>query len=153
MSLLAKVDVGAIKKDVQAEMNAEAVERAAEASTEAAGPADKAKPTLKTKAKGKAAVDGTGKASKDEVLAGIAEAMQRAETPNSFTEGQAVKLKADVKGPGGGMIHCKGKTATIVRPSGRKWLVSLPDPWPFPGTEAKPIEVTVDYTELEAVDA
>ena len=39
----------------------------------------------------------------------------------------------------------------IVRASGRKWVVSLLDPWPFPGTEAKMMELTVDYTDLEVV--
>ena len=44
-----------------------------------------------------------------------------------------------------------GEVATIVRASGRKWVVSLLDPWPFPGTEAKVMELTVDYTELGVV--
>lgn len=149
---IAKVDIGAIKREVQQAMNAEAVERAAEADVEKAAPADKAKPTLKPKGKGKA-VDGTGKATQADVMAGIAKAMQQADTPNNFTEGQTVKLKTDVKGPSGGVIQCKDHTATIVRASGRKWVVTLPDPWPFPGTEAKPMELTVDYTELEAADA
>ena len=78
--------------------------------------------------------------------------MQQAESPNSFAEGQTVKLKTDVKGPAGGVISCKDHTATIVRASGRKWVVSLLDPWPFPGTEAKVMELTVDYTDLEATD-
>ncbi|PIF29389.1 ParB/RepB/Spo0J family partition protein [Acidovorax sp. 56] len=146
---IAKVDIGDIKREVQQAMNAEAVERAAEADADAAAPADKAKPTLKPKGKGKT-VDGTGKASKAEVLAGIAQAMQQAETPNNFTEGQTVKLKTNVKGPSGGMIQCKDHTATIVRSSGRKWVVTLLDPWPFPGKKPEPMELTVDYTELEA---
>lgn len=149
---IAKVDIGAIKREVQQAMNAEAVERAAEADAEKAAPADKAKPTLKPKGKAKGGVDGTGKASQADVMAGIAQAMQQADTPNNFTEGQTVKLKTDVKGPSGGVIQCKGHTATIVRASGRKWVITLPDPWPFPGTEAKPMELTVDYTELEAAD-
>ncbi len=147
---IAKVDISAIKKEVQHEMNAEAVERASEAQPDA--PTDKAKPTLKPKGKGKGTVDGTGKASQADVMAGIAQAMQQADTPNDFTEGQTVKLKTDVKGPSGGVIQCKDHTATVVRASGRKWVVTLPDPWPFPGTEAKPMELTVDYTELEAAD-
>ena len=98
-------------------------------------------------------MDGTGKTSQAEVMAGIAQAMQSAETPNNFTEGQTVKLKSDVKGPSGGVIRCKDHIATIVRASGRKWVVTLPDPWPFPGKEPEPIELTVDYTELEAADA
>ena len=153
VAAIAKIDIGAIKRDVQQAMNAEAVQRAAEADAEKAAPADKAKPTIKPKGKAKGAVDGTGKASPTEVMAGIAQAMQQAATPNGFTEGQAVKLKTDVKGPSGGVIQCKGHSATIVRASGRKWVVTLPDPWPFPGTEAKPMELTVDYTDLEAADA
>lgn len=151
---IAKVNIGAIKIDVQREMNAEAVERAAEADAEAATPADKAKPTLKPKGKGKA-VDGTGKASQADVMAGIAQAMQQAETPNNFAEGQTVKLKADVKGPDGRMVQCKGHKATLVHASGngRDWLVQLADPWPFPGTEPKQLQLTVDYTELEVADA
>lgn len=147
---IAKVDIGAIKREVQQAMNAEAVERAAEADAEKASPADKAKPALKPKGKAKGAVDGTGKASQAEVMAGIAKAMQTAETPNYFIVGQTVKLKTNVKGPAGGVIQCKDHTATIVRASGRKWVVTLLDPWPFPGKEAQPMELTVDYTELEA---
>lgn len=147
---IAKVDIGAIKREVQQAMNAEAVERAAEADAEKAAPADKAKPALKPKGKAKGAVDGTGKASQAEVMAGIAKAMQTAETPNYFIVGQTVKLKTNVKGPAGGVIQCKDHTATIVRASGRKWVVTLLDPWPFPGKEAQPMELTVDYTELEA---
>ena len=146
---IAKVDIGAIKREVQQAMSAEAVERAAEADADAAAPADKAKPTLKPKGKGKT-VDGTGKASQAEVMAGIAQAMQQADTPNNFTDGQTVKLKTNVKGPAGGVIQCKDHIATIVRSSGRKWVVTLPDPWPFPGKEPEPMELTVDYTELEA---
>lgn len=146
----AHIDTSFHKAQAQDAMKAEAAERAAEA--QPAAPADNAKPTLKPKGKGKA-VDGTGKASKTEVMAGIAQAMQQAESPNSFTEGQAVKLKTDVKGLAGGVISCKGSIATTVRASGRKWVVTLPDPWPFPGTEAKPLELTVDYTDLESVNS
>lgn len=145
---VAGIETGSHKHSAQEEMKAEAAERAAQASA----PVDKAKPALKPKGKGKA-VDGTGKASQAEVMAGIAQAMQQAETPNNFAVGQTVKLKTNVKGPAGGVIQCKDYTATIVRASGRKWVVSLPDPWPFPGKEPEPIELTVDYTELEAADA
>ena len=147
----AHIDTSYHKATTQDAMKEEAAARAAEAQPDA--PADKAKPALKPKAKGKGTVDGTGKASQAEVMAGIAQAMQSAETPNNFTEGQTVKLKTNVKGPAGGLVQCKDHTATIVRASGRKWVVSLPDPWPFPGTDAKPMELTVDYTELEATDA
>lgn len=147
---VAHIDTSYHKATAQDAMKDEAAARAAEAQPDA--PADKAKPTLKPKGKGKT-VDGTGKASQADVMAGIAQAMQQADTPNNFNEGQTVKLKSDVKGPSGGVIQCKDHTATIVRASGRKWVVTLPDPWPFPGTEAKPVELTVDYTELETADA
>lgn len=140
---IAKVDISAIKKDVQHEMNTEASERAAEARADA--PVDKAKPTLKPKGKGKS-VDGTGKASKTEVMAGIAQAMQQAESPHSFMKGQDVKLKSDVKNEHGKLIPCKGQNGSIVEVQGRKVLVSVPDEsWPLP------LSLTVDYTELEAV--
>ena len=144
---LAHIDTSYHKATAQDAMKEEAAERAAEAQPDA--PADKAKPTLKPKGKGKT-VDGTGKASQADVMAGIAQAMQQADTPTNFTEGQTVKLKSDVKGPSGGLIQCKDHIATIVRASGRKWVVTLPDPWPFAGKEPEPIELTVDYTELEA---
>lgn len=144
----AHIDTSYHKATTQDAMKEEAAARAAEAQPDA--PADKAKPALKPKGKGKGAVDGTSKTSQAEVMAGIAQAMQQAETPNNFAVGQTVKLKTNVKGPAGGVIQCKDHTATIVRASGRKWVVSLPDPWPFPGTEAQPMELTVDYTELEA---
>ena len=147
----AHIDTSYHKATTQDAMKEEAAARAAEAQPDA--PADKAKPALKPKTKGKSTVDGTGKASQADVMAGIAQAMQQADTPNNFTEGQTVKLKSDVKGPSGGVIQCKDHIATIVRASGRKWVVTLPDPWPFPGKEPEPIELTVDYTELEAADA
>lgn len=144
----AHIDTSYHKATTQDAMKEEAAARAAEAQPDA--PADKAKPTIKPKAKAKGAVDGTGKASQAEVLAGIAQAMQQAETPNNFAVGQTVKLKTNVKGPAGSVIQCKDHTATIVRASGRKWVVSLLDPWPFPGKEAQPMELTLDYTEMEA---
>ena len=74
-----------------------------------------------------------------EAQAAIAEALQNAPTTPIFIAEQAVRIKCDVKGGSGGMLQTKGRIATIVRASGtRKWVVSLPDPWPFPGTEARP---------------
>jgi hypothetical protein len=145
---IAKVDIGAIKREVQQAMNAEAVERAVEADAEAAAPADKAKPTIKPKGKAKGAVDGTGKASQAEVMAGIAQAMQQVEAPHSFTKGQVATLKTDVKNEHGKLIPCKGQKASILEVQGRKLRVSVPDSsWPFP------LSLTVDYTDLEAADA
>ncbi|SFF15161.1 ParB/RepB/Spo0J family partition protein [Paracidovorax wautersii] len=134
---VAQVDVKAIQAQVQADMKAEAAERA-----HAAQPQDKAKPTLKPKT------------SKAEAQAAIAQAMATAETasPNAFEPGQKVRIKTDIKGAGGALVSSKGCEATVVRASGqRHWMVTLPDPWPFPGSEAKPIELVADYTELEAV--
>src|SRR3989344_1395374 len=145
---IAKVDIGAIKREVQQAMNAEAVERAVEADAEAAAPADKAKPTIKSKGKAKGAVDGTGKASQAEVMAGIAQAMQQVEAPHSFTKGQVATLKTDVKNEHGKLIPCKGQKASILEVQGRKLRVSVPDSsWPFP------LSLTVDYIDLEAADA
>ncbi|MBD9395577.1 ParB/RepB/Spo0J family partition protein [Acidovorax sp. ACV01] len=145
---IAKVDIGAIKREVQQAMNAEAIERAAEADAEAAAPAaDKAKPTIKPKGKAKGTVDGTGKASQAEVMAGIAQAMQQVEAPHSFTKGQVATLKTDVKNEHGKLIPCKGQKASILEVQGRKLRVSVPDSsWPFP------LSLTVDYTDLEAAD-
>lgn len=142
------VDIAAIKRTVAQEMNEEAVERSEAAAAQAEQP-DQAKPTIKPKGKGKA-IDGTGKASKAEVMQGIAEAMQQAEQLNNFSDGQAVKIKTDIKGLTGDVLSTKGAIATIVRAEGRQWIVSVPDPWPFPGTTGQPMELTVDYTDLEA---
>ncbi len=70
---LARVDIAAIKARVQAEMKAEAADRASAAVTSASGPADKAIPTLKPKA------DKPKKKTKAEAQAEIAKAMQAAE--------------------------------------------------------------------------
>lgn len=139
---IAQVDLKAIQAQVQADMKAEAAERA-----QAAQPQDKAKPTLKAKA-----ADKPPKTSKAEAEASIAKALQAAEDLPAFQPGQPVRIKTDLKGPGGGLVSTKGCEATVVRASGKRhWVVTLPDPWPFPGQEAEPIEVTADYTELESL--
>lgn len=146
---IAKVDIGAIKREVQQAMNAEAVERAAEADAEAAAPADKAKPTIKPKGKAKGAVDGTGKASQAEVLAGIAQAMNAAEPPasNNFAPGQAVRVRIDLKNGKGTLMLTKGAKGVITSKTGdRAWMLNVPD---LPGANG----LIADYTELEAVDA
>lgn len=146
---IAKVDIGAIKREVQQAMNAEAVERAAEADAETAAPADKAKPTIKPKAKAKGAVDGTGKASQAEVLAGIAQAMNAAEPPasNNFEPGQDVRVRIDLKNAKGKLMLTKGAKGVITSKTGdRAWMLNVPD---LPGANG----LIADYTELEAVDA
>lgn len=149
---IAQVDLDLIRAQVQEEMKAEAAERAEAANPKAAMPPDLAKPKLRGKGRA-AAGAATRKTSAAEAQAAIAEALQNAPTTPIFIAEQAVRIKCDVKGGSGGMLQTKGRIATIVRASGtRKWVVSLPDPWPFPGTEAKPIEVTVDYTELEPTE-
>lgn len=139
---IAKVDIGAIKKDVQQEMNAEAIERAAEADAESR-PADKAKPVLKPKAKAKA-VDGTGKASQADVLAGIAQALNAQPTAtNAFEVGQEVRVRIDLKNAKGTLMLTKGAKGVITAKTGdRAWMVSVPD---LPAA----IGLIADYTELE----
>lgn len=146
---IAKVDIGAIKREVQQAMNAEAVERAAEADAEAAAPADKAKPALKTKGKAKCAVDGTGKASQAEVMAGIAQAMTAAQPPasNNFEPGQNVRVRIDLKNAKGKLMLTKGAKGVITSKAGdRAWMLNVPD---LPGANG----LIADYTELEAADA
>ena len=146
---IAKVDIGAIKREVQQAMNAEAVERAAEADAEAAAPADKAKPTIKPKGKAKGAVDGTGKASQAEVLAGIAQAMSAAQPPasNNFELGQDVRVRIDLKNAKGALMLTKGAKGVITSKAGdRAWMLNVPD---LQGANG----LIADYTELEAVDA
>lgn len=139
---LAKVDLQAIQAKVKEEMRNEATERA-EAAKPKPKQADKAKPTLKT--------DKPAKTSKADASAAIAKAMQEATDAPAFTAGQAVTIKTDLKGPNGGIVSTNGCAATVVRASGtRRWVVTLLDPWPFPGKKAEPMEITADYTELEA---
>jgi hypothetical protein len=148
VAAIAKVDIGAIKREVQQAMNAEAVERAAEADAEAAAPADKAKPTIKPKGKGKA-VDGTGKASQAEVMAGIAQAMNAAQPPasNDFEPGQHVRVRIDLKNAKGKLMLTKGAKGVITSKTGdRAWMLNVPD---LQGANG----LIADYTELEAVDA
>lgn len=147
VAAIAKVDIGAIKREVQQAMNAEAVERAAEADA-AAAPADKAKPTIKPKGKAKGAVDGTGKASQVEVLAGIAQAMNAALPPasNNFEPGQDVRVRIDLKNGKGKLMLTKGAKGVITSKAGdRAWMLNVPD---LPGANG----LIADYTELEAMD-
>lgn len=145
---IAKVDIGAIKREVQQAMNAEAVERAAEADAETAAPADKAKPTIKPKGRAKGAVDGTGKASQAEVLAGIAQAMNAAQPPasNNFAPGQEVRVRIDLKNGKGKLMLTKGAKGVITSKAGdRAWMFNVPN---LPGANG----LIADYTELEAMD-
>lgn len=146
VAAIAKVNIGAIKIDVQREMNAEAVERAAEADAKAATPADKAKPTLKPKGKGKA-VDGTGKATQAEVIAGIAKAMsEQAPQSNTFEPGQHVRVRIDLKNAKGTLMLTKGAAGVLTSKAGdRAWMLNVPD---LAGANG----LIADYTELEAAD-
>lgn len=143
---IAKVDIGAIKREVQQAMNAEAVERAAEADAETAAPADKAKPTIKPKGKAKGAVDGTGKASQAEVMAGIAQAMsEQAPQANNFEPNQHVRVRIDLKNAKGALMLTKGATGVLTSKTGdRAWMLNVPD---LPGASG----LIADYTELEAI--
>lgn len=149
VAAIAKVDIGAIKREVQQAMNTEAVERAAEADAQTtAPPADKAKPALKPKGKGKA-VDGTGKVSQAEVMAGIAQAMTAAQPPasNNFEPGQNVRVRIDLKNAKGKLMLTKGANGVITSKAGdRAWMLNVPD---LPGANG----LIADYTELEAADA
>lgn len=149
VAAIAKVDIGAIKREVQQAMNTEAVERAAEADAEKAAPADNAKPALKPKGKGKGAVDGTGKASQAEVMAGIAQAMTAAQPPasNNFEPGQNVRVRIDLKNAKGKLMLTKGAKGVITSKAGdRAWMLDVPD---LPGANG----LIADYTELDTVDA
>lgn len=144
---IAKVDISAIKREVQQAMNAEAVERAAEADGNA--PPDKAKPTIKPKGKAKGAVDGTGKASQAEVMAGIAQAMSAAQPPasNNFEPGQDVRVRIDLKNAKGTLMLTKGAKGVITSKAGdRAWMLNVPD---LPGANG----LIADYTELDTIDA
>src|SRR3989344_5540988 len=147
-SAAVRATIEGLRVDAEPESLDHLPEQAVEPDAEAAAPADKAKPTIKSKGKAKGAVDGTGKASQAEVMAGIAQAMQQVEAPHSFTKGQVATLKTDVKNEHGKLIPCKGQKASILEVQGRKLRVSVPDSsWPFP------LSLTVDYIDLEAADA
>ena len=143
---LAHIDTSYHKATAQDAMKEEAAERAAEAQPDA--PADKVKPTLKPKGKGKT-VDGTGKASQADVMAGIAQAMNAAQPPasNNFEPGQNVRVRIDLKNAKGTLMLTKGAKGVITSKTGdRAWTLNVPD---LPGANG----LIADYTELEAVDA
>lgn len=116
------VDTAAIRAQVQADMKAEAAERA-----KPAEPKPKARKTKTTKAEASAAIAG---------------AMAAAVNPNAFEVGQLVRVKIDLR-QGVNVLHTSGLQAEILRRQGdRAWWVQ---------PEGMSIEVTADYTELEAV--
>ncbi len=142
----AHIDTSYHKATTQDAMKEEAAARAAEAQPDA--PADKAKPALKPKAKGKRAVDGTGKASQADVMAGIAQAMSAAQQPasNNFEPGQDVRVRIDLKNAKGALMLTKGAKGVITSKAGdRAWMLNVPD---LPGANG----LIADYTELEAMD-
>ncbi len=139
----AHIDTSYHKATTQDAMKEEAAARAAEAQPDA--PADKAKPTIKPKAKGKGTVDGTGKASQAEVMAGIAQAMSAAQPPasNNFEPGQDVRVRIDLKNAKGKLMLTKGAKGVITSKAGdRAWMLNVPD---LPGANG----LIADYTELE----
>lgn len=143
----AHIDTSYHKATTQDAMKEEAAARAAEAQPDA--PADKAKPALKPKGKGKGAVDGTGKASQADVMAGIAQAMSAAQPPasNNFEPGQDVRVRIDLKNAKGKLMLTKGAKGVITSKTGdRAWMLNVPD---LPGANG----LIADYTELEATDA
>lgn len=143
----AHIDIGYHKAITKDAMKEEAAARAAESQPDA--PSDKAQPTLKPKAKGKGAVDGTGKASQAEVMAGIAQAMTAAQPPasNNFEPGQDVRVRIDLKNAKGTLMLTKGAKGVITHKAGdRAWMLNVPD---LPGANG----LIADYTELETIDA
>ncbi len=136
---LTHIDLDAIKAHVQADMKAEAADRAAAATT-ASGPTDKAVPTLKPKP------DKPKKKTKDEAQAEIAKALSAdPTTSNDFAPGQRVKVRIDLKGHKGKLFLTKGQDGNIISKTGdRAWLLDVPD---IPGAT----RLIADYTELEAL--
>ena len=142
VAAVAGIETGSHRFAAQEEMKAEAAERATQSSTTT----DKATPTLKPKGKGKTAVDGTGKASQAEVMAGIAQAMSAADpaASNTFEPGQAVRVRIDLKNAKGALMLTKGARGVITSKAGdRAWMLNVPD---LPGANG----LIADYTELEA---
>ncbi len=141
---VAHIDTSFHKATAQDAMKEEAAARAAEAQPSA--PADKAKPTIKPKTKAKGAVDGIGKASQAEVMAGIAQAMsEQAPQANNFEPNQHVRVRIDLKNAKGALMLTKGATGVLTSKTGdRAWMLNVPD---LPGANG----LIADYTELEAI--
>jgi len=141
---LAHIDTSYHKATAQDAMKEEAAERAAETQPDTA--ADKAKPSFKAKSKTKGAVDGTGKASQAEVMAGIAQAMnEQVPQTNTFESGQNVRVRIDLKNAKGVLMLTKGAAGVLTSKAGdRAWMLNVPD---LPGANG----LIADYTELEAI--
>ena len=136
LSDLAKVALGRIQQEVQEEMKAEAAQRAAARKPQQP---DAAKPNLKPKA------DKLPKTTKAEAAAAIAQAMNAADTPNTFEPGQAVRVRIDLKNAKGKLLLTKGVEGVLTRKVGdRAWMLDVPDLKDGQGLVA-------DYTELEVL--
>lgn len=136
LSDLAKVALGRIQQEVQEEMKAEAAQRAAARKPQQP---DAAKPNLKPKA------DKLPKTTKAEAAAAIAQAMNAADTPNTFEPGQAVRVRIDLKSANGKLLPTKGVEGVITSKVGdRAWMLDVPDLKDGQGLVA-------DYTELEGL--
>lgn len=130
------VDLAAIKASVQTEMKVEAAQRAAARKPQQP---DAAKPTLKPK------VDKLPKTTKAEATAAIAQAMNAADTPNTFEPGQAVRVRIDLKNAKGKLLLTKGVEGVLTSKVGdRAWMLDVPD---LKGGQG----LIADYTELEAL--
>ncbi len=124
------VDAEAIRASVKTAMksaaSAKRVDAAAADVKAAAKPARKAKPTAA------------------EAQVAIAEQLQQAGNPNSFSAGQRVRLKADLRRQLD-VFNTKGVEAEVIRATGdRAWEVK-PDTLAF--------TLFADYTEMEAIES
>ena len=130
------LDLAAIKASVQADMKAEAAERAAARQPQQP---DTAKPTRKAKA------DKPPKTTKAQASAAIAQAMNAAEAPNGFSVGDRVLVRIDLKNAKGRLVPTKGLEATITGKAGdRAWMLDV-------DKLNQGADLVADYTELEAL--
>lgn len=141
LHVLASVSLDAIQHETQEAMKSEAAARAGKAQ-----PVDQAKPTLKKKTK----------VSATETTRAIAEAMAAAEadSPKTFTSGQQVRIRIDLRGPGKKLLPTKGRIGTLMQPAGdRAWMLMLPeDPTAQPEDMVERWQLSADYTELEVIN-
>ncbi|GKS96918.1 ParB/RepB/Spo0J family partition protein [Acidovorax sp. SUPP2825] len=147
---IAKVDVKSIQSKVQAQMKSKAAERG---TSDKPNQIDAAKPSLKSK------TDKPAKTTKAEAQAAIAQAMNEAPATNSFSPGDKVRIRIDLKGPDkdwplAKLLPTKGRTAVIRSKTGdRAWMLDLPvDSKANDTDKVERWTLIADYTELEALN-
>lgn len=138
---LADVDLATIQSAVQEAMKAEAAKRAGKAPAKPAS--KKAEPKVK----------------QHEASAAIAQAMQAADadtSPAAFEPGQTVRIKVDLRGPGGQLLPTKDRIAYITEKMGeRAWWLELPQD---PAVSLDDMDAAMrwqpcaDYTEIQALE-